>query len=156
MPFVVRDVAYDGTSVLLHFKKHEFAFQSITYGDNIDGAEFTTSMGHQEQGGQTRGIYKTESSTVKQLRAEWDRMMIYFPSNGFGNSLFPVTTNYQDPTLGKSTDKLFRCRILGVKLDIESSGKANMVEFKMSVGQIVWNGKSINKRSGAPGTPFTL
>lgn len=156
MPFALRDVAFDGTAISIFLKKRKFAFQKWEYGDDIEGAEFETSIGYQEQGAQTRGKYKTSVSKVTMLRAEWDRMMIFFPPNGFGNVYWNGTIVYQDPSLPKSTDKLSRCRILGNKASIESGGKGTMVEFSASVGQIYWNGKTINRLQGAPVGTLTL
>jgi hypothetical protein len=156
MPFVLRDVAYDGTTISIFLNKYKFAFQKWEYGDSIEGAEFETSIGFQEQGAQTRGKYKTEVSKVTMLRAEWDRMMRFFPKNGFGNVYINGSVVYLDPTLGKSTDKLSRCRILSSKAAIESGGKGVMVEFNMSVGQIYWNGKTINKLADQPQGQLTL
>lgn len=156
MPFALRDVAFDGTTISIFLNKRKFAFQKWEYGDDIEGAEFETSIGFQEQGAQTAGKYKTTVSTVSMLRAEWDRMMPFFPSNGFGRVYFNGTVTYFDPNLPKSTDRLSRCRILGNKASIESGGKGILLEFKVSVGQVSWNGKTINKIAGAPVGSFNL
>lgn len=156
MGFALRDTAFDGTTITIFLKKRRFAFQKWEYGDSIEGAEFETSIGFQEQGAQTRGKYKTEVSKFTMLRAEWDRLMLFMPSNGFGNVYLNGTVIYQDPNLPKSTDKLSRVRILGTKASIESGGKGTMIEATASVGQIYWNGKTINRLQGAPVGVSTL
>ena len=156
MPFVVRDVAHDGSTISTFFKKRKFAFQKIEYGDAIEGAEFETSIGFFEQGAQTTGRYKTSPAKVTMLRAEWDRMMLFFPKNGFTLVYFSSTITYQHPALGKATDRLSRCRIIDQKIGIESGGKAAMVEFGMTVGQVYWNGKTINKLADQPAGVSTL
>lgn len=150
MPYAARAIAYSGLSFLAHFGRNEYAFQKITYGDKLDGVEFLTHIGSQEQAAQTRGIYKVDEMTVSQLRAEWDAMMAHFPTNGFGNYKFPVTVSGRDPELPGNVDRLIDCRIISAKVDIEATGKASMVEFKMNCRQIVWAGRTINIRRGAP------
>lgn len=156
MPFVLRDVAHDGTTISVFVKKRKFAFQKIEYGDTIEGAEFETSIGFFEQGAQTTGKYKTTPAKVTMLRAEWDRMMAYMPKNGYTLVILNSTITYQHPALGKATDKLSRCRITSNKISIESGGKAAMVEFDMTIGQIYWNGKTINKLADQPAGVSTI
>ncbi len=152
MPFAARAIALSGLSYIVHFGRSEYAFQKVTYGDKLEGIEFLTNIGLQEQSARTRGVYKVDEITVSQLRAEWDRMMVHFPANGFGNVLFPVTISGTDPELPTNVDRLLDCSISGQKTDIEATGKANLIEFKIMCRQIVWNGRTINKRRGAPTT----
>ena len=154
MAYAARNIAYSGApSFLAHLGRNEYAFQKITVGDKLEGVEFLTHIGSQEQSARTRGIYKVDEITVTQLRAEWDAMMIHFPTNGFGNVIFPVTKSAVDPELPGNKDLLIGCSIVSQKEDVEATGKATLVEFKMTCRQIVWNGRTINVRRGAPNTP---
>jgi hypothetical protein len=152
MTFTARAIAFSTVNYIAHFGRLEYAFQKIEFGDKLDGVEFLTHIGQQEQSAQTRGIYKVDEMKVSQLHAEWDRMMINFPNNGFGSLIFPVTITATDPELPKSTIRLIDCRILSVKLPIENSGKASLVEFGINCRQITYNGKSLNIRRNAPNT----
>lgn len=157
MSFAARAIAYSGNSYVAHFGRSEYAFQKIAIGDKLEGVEFLTSIGQQEQGAQTRGIYKVDEMTVTQLVAEHERMMVHFPPNGVGNRIFPVTISAVDPELSPVVVRLIDCRILSLKLDIEATGKASMIEFKMNCRQITWNGRTLNARRGAPtGGALTL
>lgn len=153
MGFTAREIAFSGLSYTVHIGRSEYAFQKVTYGDKLDGVELLTNIGFQQLSARTRGVYKVDPSTVSMLRAEWDRMMTKFPSNGFGNFLFPVTITGRDPALPQTVDRLLNCTILGQKLDIEATGKASLVEFQMQPQQIVWNGRTINLRRNAPQRP---
>lgn len=144
------DVAYDGTCITTHLGREEYPFQKITYEDGLDGVELLTHIGSQEASARTRGIYKPAVATISQLRAEWDRLVKRFPSNGFGNFRFPVTCTYNHPDLGKVTDRLLKCTIIGVKNDAEATGKATLVEMKIQPQQIVRNDRTINVRRNAP------
>jgi len=153
MSFTARDIAFSGLSYIVHIGRAEYAFQKVTYADKLDGVELLTNIGFQQLSARTRGVYKVDPSSVTMLRGEWDRMMKKFPSNGFGNFLFPVTITGRDPELPQSVDRLLNCSILSNKQDIEATGKATIVEFTMQPQQIVWNGKTINLRRNAPQRP---
>ena len=146
----VREIAYSGLSYTVHLGRGEYAFNKVTYEDELSGVELLTMIGSQQASARTRGIYSPKPATVSQLRSEWNRMMLKFPSNGFGNFKFPITVTGSDPDLPKFTDRLLLCTILGQKCDIEGTGKASMIEFKVQPQQIVWNGRTINLRRGAP------
>ncbi len=150
MSFAARAIAFSGNSYKAHFGRFEYAFQKIAIGDKLEGVEFLTSIGQQEQGAQTRGIYKVDEMTVSQLVAEHERMMDHFPKNGVGNVIFPVTVTAEDPELPARRVLLIDCRILAIKEDIEATGKASLIEFKMNCRQIVRNGRTLNQRRGAP------
>lgn len=150
MAFTARAIARSGVNYLAHFGRSEYAFQKIEFGDKLDGIEFLTKLGDQEQSAQTRGIYKVDEMKATMVHAEFDRMMANFPDNGFGNLVFPITITATDPELPKGTIRLIDCRIIAVKLPIENTGKAALVEMGMNCRQITWNGKSLNYRRNAP------
>ena len=152
MSFTARAIAYSGVNYIANFGRLEYAFQKIEFGDKLDGVEFLTSIGQQEQGAQTRGIYKVDEMKVTQLHVEHKRMMKNFPDNGIGNKIFPVTITATDPELESARILLIDCRILSLKLPIEATGKAALIEFSMNCRQIVWDGKTLNVRRNAPNT----
>jgi hypothetical protein len=150
MPNAARTIAFSGLSYIVHLGRQEFAFQEVEYADKLEGVELLTHIGYQEAHARTRGIYKPEPVKIKQVRAEWDAMMVFFPSNGFGNYLFPITITGADPVLPMSVDRIIDCTIMESKAKIEATGKAAMVEFSAQPRQIIFNGKTINFRRGAP------
>lgn len=145
-----RSIAFSGLSYVVHLGRKEFAFQKVEYSDKLDGVELLTHIGYQEAHARTRGIYKPEAIKISQVRAEWDRMMKEFPSNGFGNFLFGITVTGRDPELPMTVDRIIDVTIMDQKHAIEATGKATMIEFSAMPRQIVWNGKTINLRRGAP------
>jgi len=152
MTTTARAIAFTGLSYRVHFGRHEYAFQKVSYSDKLDGVELLTHIGYQEAHARTRGIYKVDPCTVSQVKAEWCAMMTHFPSNGFGNFVFPVTVTGIDPDLPMFVDRIIDCTIVGQKNDIEATGKAGMVEFTMQPRQISYNGKTINLVRGKPRT----
>jgi hypothetical protein len=150
MAFTARNIAFSGVNYIAHFGRLEYAFQKIEFGDKLDGIEWLTHLGMQEQSSRTRGIYKVDECKVTQVHAEHKRMMKNFPDNGIGSIFFPVTITGTDPELEKTTIRLIECSIMSLKLPLEATGKAALVEFGMTCKQIVWDNKTLNTRRNAP------
>lgn len=150
MGTTARAIAFSGLSYVVHFGRSEFAFQKVSYSDKLSGVELLTHIGFQEAHARTRGVYVVDPATVSMVRAEWDRMMVHFPTNGFGNVVFPITVTGRDPDLPMTVDRIIDCTILSEKADVEATGKAAMIEFTVQPRQITWNGRSINLRRNAP------
>lgn len=148
MGLTVNDRTFDSGRGEIRFGSKAVAIQKIGYGDKLN-TETVRRIGSQEQDAITDGEYETEDVTVTVEQAIWNRQVSpSLPANGFGNFRFVISVFLTDPELGSSTARLEKCRITGIKDNIEAGPGAIVCEVTIKTQQIVRNGKTLNRRSG--------
>lgn len=149
MPLDVNDRTYDSGRAEIRFGSTAAAIQKIGFGDSLS-VEVVRRIGSQEIAVVTEGQYETEDVMVTVEQSVWQKKILpKLPANGLGNFRFVITVLLSDPELGTGNVRLEKCRIIGIKDNIENSAGALVTELKINTVQIVRNGKTLNRRRGA-------
>jgi hypothetical protein len=150
--------AVDGTMVTFFDSGNEWPITKVEYADNLTIAS-VTPLGSQEIEATTNGKYEPEEKTFEMTKARWEEYLLTLPTNGFGNSRFPIVVRAEDPdtnilsSLGSQADTLDNCRIIGIAGSYENSEAVSMVVIKYKPQQIYWSGRTLNRVAGVPGIP---
>src|SRR6478609_2783788 len=144
-------VAYSGSNVRILIGTTEIGIIKVSFGDKLK-PEKGKRLGSQQNDFRTDGEYETEDGSMTLETAEAQRMLDLMPSNGFGNTRFPISGSYDHSTLGHRTFKLDDTRVSGLKESLEAGGKATEVEVSIDYMQVYRNGKTINRVRGKANT----